>query len=94
MTTFQNKILYDDQVVLTIRAKSNDFWSISDKKGMSSTEIIRAQTFPEDYDFITFNLSNVTYICGMSVPPVMIKRIVLRLLESGVFSYREVTASG
>ena len=82
---FQNKILYDDQVVFTIRAKSNDFWSASDKKGMSTTEIISSQTFPQDYDFINHNLSNVTYICGMSVPPVMIKRIVQRLIESGVF---------
>ena len=87
---FQNKILYDDQVVSTIRAKSNDFWSTSDKKGMSTTEIISSQTFPQDYDFINHNLSNVTYICGMSVPPVMIKRIVQRLIESGVFSYKEV----
>ena len=27
----------------------------------------------------------VNYICGMSVPPIMIKRIVTRLIESGVF---------
>ena len=81
---FQNKILYEDEVVMTIRAKSNDFWCITDKKGMSPTEILHAQTFPEDYDFLNFNLSNVTYICGMSVPPIMIKRIVQRLLESGV----------
>ena len=82
---FQNKILYDNQVVLTLRAKSNDFFSISEKKGMSVGEIISAQTFPEDYDFGNFTYSNISYICGMSVPPVMIKRIVTRLIESGVF---------
>ena len=84
---FQNKILYEDDVIMTIRAKSNDFWSISDKKGMSPTEIISAQTFPQDYDFMNFNLSNVTYICGMSVPPIMIKRIVTRLIEQGFYDY-------
>jgi DNA (cytosine-5)-methyltransferase 1 len=85
---FQNKILYENDVVMTIRAKSNDFWSITDKKGMSPTEILHSQTFPEDYDFLGFNLSNVTYICGMSVPPIMIKRIVTRLIESGIFDYK------
>ncbi len=85
---FQNKILYDDEVVMTIRAKSNDFWCIEDKKGMSPSEILHSQTFPEDYDFNGFNLSNVTYICGMSVPPIMIKRIVTRLIESGLFDYK------
>lgn len=82
---FQNKILYDDEVVMTIRAKSNDFVCIKDKRGMSPMEIVHSQTFPEDYDFGAFNLSNITYICGMSVPPIMIKRIVTRLIESGVF---------
>jgi DNA (cytosine-5)-methyltransferase 1 len=82
---FQNKILYDNQVVMTIRAKSNDFFSISQKRGMSVGEIISAQTFPTDYFFGGHKLSNVSYICGMSVPPIMIKRIVTRLIESGVF---------
>lgn len=85
---FQNKILYENEVVMTIRAKSNDFWCITDKKGMSPTEILHSQTFPEDYEFLGFNLSNVTYICGMSVPPIMIKRIVNRLMESGIFDYK------
>lgn len=82
---FQSKILYDDAVVLTIRAKSNDFFNLSQKRGMSVGEIISAQTFPHDYDFGNSNLNNVSYICGMSVPPIMIKRIVTRLIDSGVF---------
>ena len=82
---FQSKILYDDSVVLTIRAKSNDFFNHSQKRGMSIGEIISAQTFPQDYNFGDKNLNNVSYICGMSVPPIMIKRIVTRLIESGVF---------
>lgn len=48
-------------------------------------DMIHSQTFPEDYDFGERSRNNVQYICGMSVPPVMIKRIVQRLIESGVF---------
>jgi DNA (cytosine-5)-methyltransferase 1 len=48
-------------------------------------DMIHSQTFPEDYDFINRSRQNVQYICGMSVPPLMIKRIVMRLMESGVF---------
>lgn len=82
---FQNRILYDDEVVFTIRAKSNDFFDLLQKRGMSVGEIISSQTFPTDYDFGNKTLNNVCYICGMSVPPIMIKRIVSRLIESGVF---------
>lgn len=39
---------------------------------ISDTDIIRIQTFPRDYDFLD---ADVQYVCGMSVPPVMMKKI-------------------
>ena len=84
---FQNKLLYDDQVLLTIRAKSNDFFSLETKQGMSVGEIVSAQTFPQDYDFMSGSYDMVSFVCGMSVPPVMMKRVVERFIESGVYSY-------
>jgi hypothetical protein len=53
---------------------------------MNQMDIIHAQTFPEDYDFMSDSCTGVCYVCWMSVPPVMIKRIVTRLIESGVFN--------
>lgn len=53
---------------------------------MSNHEIISSQTFPIDYNFLSNKLSNISYICGMSVPPTMIKRIVTRLIESEVLT--------
>ncbi len=85
---FQHKILYENEVVPTIRAgRTNDFKSLSEKRGMSPGEITSSQTFPQDFNYINFSLNNVTYICGMSVPPIMIKRIVTRLIEQGVYDY-------
>ncbi len=40
---------------------------------------------PKDYNFGTNSASRVAYVCGMSVPPVMIKRIVNRIIETGIF---------
>jgi len=48
-------------------------------------DFIHAQTFPEDYDE---GKQSIAYICGMSVQPIMIKRIVTRLIEEGVFDYK------
>ncbi|MFS1020206.1 DNA cytosine methyltransferase [Enterococcus casseliflavus] len=39
---------------------------------ISNEDIIRIQTFPYDYDFMD---QNVQYVCGMSVPPIMMKKI-------------------
>lgn len=80
---FNSMVIYDDCVNYTITGKCTNI-RYDTREFMSVEDVIHSQTFPEDYDFINRSLSNVTYICGMSVPPVMIKRIVKRLIESGV----------
>jgi DNA (cytosine-5)-methyltransferase 1 len=49
---------------------------------LSDMDYINISTFPSDYDYEN---ANISYITCMSVPPIMIKRIVERLIESGVF---------
>lgn len=83
---FGHRIIDDDVVVPTILAGHRDIW-LRNGNGISKGDMISAQTFPQDYDFGKDTYSNVEYICGMSVPPIMIKRIVERLIESGVFDY-------
>jgi DNA (cytosine-5)-methyltransferase 1 len=61
-----------------------------EKNYCTCEDMIHSQTFPEDYDFLNRSRANVQYICGMSVPPIMIKRIVTRLIESGVFDNDKV----
>lgn len=82
--SFNDKIVWDDEVCMTIPAKAN-IMSGADKKKISKMDIVHAQTFPEDYDFCG---AQYGYICGMSVPPIMIKRIVTRLIEYGLFKYK------
>lgn len=81
---FGSKIAWEENVLQTITAKL-DYNRGTEKERISKEDIIHAQTFPEDYDFMSDSWQDVAYICGMSVPPVMIKRIVTRLIESGVF---------
>lgn len=50
---------------------------------LSPSEIIRIQSFPDDYNFK--NLDPV-YVCGMSVPPFMIQRIALQIIEQWFLS--------
>ena len=39
---------------------------------LSDKDMITIQTFPQDYDF---DGNPVKYVCGMSVPPIMMKKI-------------------
>ena len=83
---FQSYFIDDNSIIPTQRAKPD----IIDRNAVAyiSKETIRnAQTFPQDYDFINNTYTNIGYMCGMSVPPIMIKRIVTRLIEQGVYDY-------
>lgn len=85
-SAFQTLYIRNNMVVPTQRAKPD----LIDIDGLSyvSNEVLRnSQTFPQDYNFGSFTSTNVGYICGMSVPPVMMKRVVQRLIEQGVFDY-------
>lgn len=82
---FNSKVIYDDEILTTLRAKLPDIFRYDEKTRISEMDVIHSQTFPEDYNFIRPGIGTISYVCGMSVPPIMIKRIVTRLIESGVF---------
>lgn len=85
---FNNKWIYDDKICPTLPAKRVNIRA-DVKEWLSNADIKRITTFPEDYNFLTEQNSAIHYLCGMSVPPIMIKRIVNRLIESGLFDYKE-----
>lgn len=81
---FGAKIAWEENVIQTITANL-DYTRGRTLERISEMDIIHAQTFPEDYDFGSDSWNDVAYICGMSVPPVMIKRIVNRLIDEGLY---------
>lgn len=83
-SAFQTLYIRDNEIMPTQRAKP-DVIDLSGPAYISKETIRNAQTFPQDYDFLNDTYSNIGYVCGMSVPPVMIKRIIERLIETGIF---------
>lgn len=81
---FNEMIVWDNVVCPTIH--SHGFYRANDKSKFNSNDYINAQTFAIDYKYNS--LAELAYICGMSVPPLMIKRLVTRLIESGLFDYK------
>ena len=82
-TWFNSQVWYNHHVAPTIAGDHGQFYDYEDKTRVSDQSLANCSTFPQDYDF---GGMSVPYICGMSVPPIMIKRIVMRLIESGVFN--------
>lgn len=79
---FTHVLCKDKNVMPTIVAGHDCMWRLTEKEGCSDKDFINGSCFPQDYNFLG---EKIDYICGMSVPPIMIKRIVTRLIESGVF---------
>lgn len=88
-TAFGHRLVYNEDIMPTILAGHRDLYDFENKTRVSTNDIICAQTFPQDFDFGERKYSTIEYFCGMSVPPIMMKRIVLRLIESGLFKGKE-----
>ena len=78
-------IVYRNKICPTITAGGSDIWIENWGAKINQNEIINAQTFPQDYNYCG---QKPKYICGMSVPPIMIKRLMTRLIESGLYNYK------
>jgi DNA (cytosine-5)-methyltransferase 1 len=79
-----HRIARENEVFPTQVAAHSDIWTQSGNHP-SLEDVLHATSFPEDYNLLKLQPE---YICGMSVPPVMMKRVVTRLIEQGVFDYK------
>lgn len=68
---FNNSIESDGRVASTV-VSSGCHFRMCDGLFLSDQDYINVQSFPQDYDFMG---ESVQYVCGMSVPPVMMAHI-------------------
>lgn len=74
---FNNKYDKDDKVCYTFTSANNNV-CFSHSCKHSTGEILSISTFPIDYDF---GKEPVHYVCGMSVPPVMMAQVASNIYE-------------
>lgn len=72
ISCFNAQYLKDDRTPATITAGGSPPIRFDVPGYASDKDILKIQTFPQDYNFMGMN---VQYVCGMSVPPVMMKKI-------------------
>jgi DNA (cytosine-5)-methyltransferase 1 len=68
---FSHSFIYDNKVSNTLVANDNSIL-FSEPRYRNKTEIVLCSSFPLDYNFLN---QQPYYICGMSVPPLMIAKI-------------------
>jgi DNA (cytosine-5)-methyltransferase 1 len=75
---FTMRIMRDDEVCDTIPASGSEYRAC-DGMCLSRHDIVTAQTFPQDYAFASDRARDVKYVCGMSVPPVMMANLATEI---------------
>ncbi len=75
---FNQVYAYMDNVCPTIVSKSSSPIHFEKPKFFGQSEVCKVSSFPQDYNFAG---QLVHYVCGMSVPPVMVAHIASRIWE-------------
>lgn len=68
---FTRRIDSDDRVAFTLTANGS-YYRMCDALKLTDQDMVNISTFPQDYDFVD---QSVQYVCGMSVPPLMMARV-------------------
>lgn len=68
---FGRHLLWKNDIAATI-VSGDSYIRAESKQYVSDGDIINIQTFPQDYDFCG---QSALYVCGMSVPPVMMAQV-------------------
>lgn len=71
ISCFNTQFVKDNRIPNTLIA-GGMFLRFDVPASISDRDIKLIQTFPQDYNFLN---QNIQYVCGMSVPPVMMKKI-------------------
>ena len=75
---FNNYYLKREKVSPTLTSNSDVLYLYDEYRKPNRQEVCCISTFPQDYDFMT---EPYYYICGMSVPPIMMAQVATRVYE-------------
>lgn len=75
---FTNSYVKLDKVCQTLTSNSDCLYLYDEYRKPNRYEVCCISTFPQDYDFMS---EPYYYICGMSVPPVMMAQVATRVYE-------------
>jgi DNA (cytosine-5)-methyltransferase 1 len=75
---FNYSKLSKDRVCPTVTASENNLMHYKEPYYVSDEAIVSIQTFPQDYDFQD---QSPKYVCGMSVPPLMMEKIASEIVN-------------
>lgn len=78
-SNFNQSYVYTDKICPTLASKESCLIHFEQPRFLGQSEVCCISSFPQDYNFCG---QSPHYICGMSVPPVMMAQVASRIWES------------
>ena len=78
---FGQSYVYLDKICPTLTAKEDSLILFDQPRYLGRSEVCCISSFPQDYNFMT---ENPHYVCGMSVPPIMMAKISNQIYEQWI----------
>ena len=75
-SNFGQSYVYLDKICPTLTAKEDSLILFDQPRYLGRSEVCCISSFPQDYNFMT---EKHHYVCGMSVPPIMMAKISLEI---------------
>jgi DNA (cytosine-5)-methyltransferase 1 len=75
---FNQAYTYLENICPTLASKTSCLIHFDKPKYLGKSEVCKVSSFPQDYNFAG---QSVHYVCGMSVPPVMVAQVASRIHE-------------
>ena len=76
--TFNTQFAYADKVCSCLAGKEGSIVLFDHPRYLSQSEVCKISSFPQDYNF---GKEQPWYVCGMSVPPVMMANVASNIYE-------------
>lgn len=77
-SNFNQTYVYEEKVCPTLASKESCLIHFSKPNYLGKSEVCNISSFPQDYNFAG---QAPHYVCGMSVPPLMIANVSSRIYE-------------
>lgn len=75
-SNFSQSYVYLDKICPTLTAKEDSLILFDQPRYLGRSEVCCISSFPQDYNFIK---EKPHYVCGMSVPPIMMAKIAYQI---------------
>lgn len=83
---FSQSYIYKDDIIPTLTSHEDSLIPFDKPKYTSKHEVCCMSSFPQDYDF---GNEKPHYVCGMSVPPIMMAQIASRVYDQWLSKINE-----